>query len=137
MRKYSFQAMGTEIKIKISDNCDDFYFYKVEKIFWEKEKKFSRFLENSKLSELNKKKEIEFDEEFWFLLENVKKFFYETEKIFNPLLQIKKFWYEKNFLEPEKILPENLKNFDLDIEKIQISKEKISIWKNQEGAWWL
>ncbi len=98
---------------------------------------FSRFLENSELSKLNRQKELMVSDIFWEVFQELEKVVKETDYLFNPLVQIKNFGYDRSFEEVEKMegnfaeqnFPQNTNFKEITIEK---ENQKIILTENQE-----
>ncbi len=136
------KLMGTFITINIYDkNIKDFSLInKAFDIFKQQEKKFSRFDKNSLLSQLNKKKKLIVDKDFLNILKLSKFFYQKTNWYFNPLVNLSTFGYSQNF---EKwIFNKKQTKVDLDLDSIQIDKNKIILKENQNldfggiVKWW-
>lgn len=96
--QYSARMMGTELDVSIIAEEDPTQEYmKVEGLFHSYEKKYSRFLETSELSLLNKNKEIFATEEWFEILEEAKRLYEYSDHIFNPLCSPSYFGYTKSF----------------------------------------
>lgn len=89
------------------------------------EKQFSRFLPDSELSRLNEAKTMVVSPEFFLVLQKCRELFIKTEGAFNPLLQISRYGYDKDF----KSLPKNTvvvgdeENYNTDFLSISIDEE--------------
>jgi len=111
--------MGTSINITVFSNenpLEDIYngFW----LFYSFEKEFSRFLIDSTLSKLNKEKELEVSNRFIKVLEKVSEVYKNTDKFFNPLINLSNIWYSKSF---------NYKDFEQTETKTDLDFENISI----------
>ncbi len=96
--QYSSKMMGTELDVSIIAEEDPTQEYmKVEELFHSYEKKYSRFLEMSELSLLNKNKEISATKEWFEILEEAKRLYEYSDHIFNPLCSPSYFGYIKSF----------------------------------------
>lgn len=131
MEEYTFseKIMGTEFDVSIIAREEQFAEREYKKILVlakKYEEKFSRFLENSELSTLNKKKTLAVSKEFISITKTAIKMSEETDGLFNPLLQIERIGYDKSF---EKIEDRNyLEKIDDDI---NISIEDLEIKENE------
>jgi len=86
--------MWTDINITIiSDNNSIQDISDSFAIFYSLEKEFSRFLESSDLSILNKSKELEVSNRFINILKLTKQIYLDTNKYFNPLINLNNIWY--------------------------------------------
>ncbi len=109
MKEYEFvgKAMGTEYSVCVV--CDSKETaeksYQIAKNDIESyEKRFSRFLDTSELSVLNKTKNAVVSDVFLDATLKARQLFSETRGIFNPLVQISRYGYNKSF---EKINSKN------------------------------
>ncbi len=66
------------------------------------EKRFSRFLDDSELSTLNKEKDLIVSEMFWQVFLVAENLYRETNRVFNPLLQIESMGYVSDFSKMDK-----------------------------------
>ncbi len=90
--------MWTDVTVTINANVnpvDDIY--NTFALFYSLEKEFTRFSEKSDLSILNKNKEYEVSNRFVKVLELSKELYNDTEKYFNPLINISNIWYSSDF----------------------------------------
>lgn len=133
--EYNGKAMGTEYNIiivsyskEIADKAT-----KVARDYIEQyEQCFSRFLPSSELSELNKRKKMVVSSMFMDVTLIAYNLFVITKGIFNPLLSIDRFGYDKNFKDIDK--DTNIDNddfYDIDFSSVIIDKEKSLIQLNQ------
>ncbi len=87
------------------------------------EKRFSRFLADSELTELNTKKSMVVSPEFLEVFLIGRTLYRETHGIFNPLVQIERFGYTKTFQSIEGIAPlEEETPYDTDMESIIVDE---------------
>lgn len=102
--EYTDKVMGTELSVSIVCNskelADELYQETLDEI-QNYEKRFSRFLPESELSQLNKNKEAVVSEIFIEVLIKARELFQETKGGFNPLVQIERLGYNKTFKEIE------------------------------------
>lgn len=98
--EYTGKAMGTEFSISIvcnskerADKLSNQAIVKIQSY----ENRFSRFLKESELSILNDKKEMAVSSEFLKVTQEARALYTLTQKNFNPLVQIARFGYTKNF----------------------------------------
>jgi thiamine biosynthesis lipoprotein len=133
--EYNGKAMGTEYSIAIvCENRELSYkMYKIGKESIEEyEKKFSRFLPNSELSLLNRKKGMIVSSVFIMVTLKAFQLFNKTKGIFNPLVSVSRLGYDKNFSEIK-----NNKNiekddlYDVDFSSVFIDKNKSYIKLNE------
>ncbi len=103
--EYTGEAMGTEYSIAIvsgsKELSDKMYDIAINDIA-EYEARFSRFLPTSELSILNKNKKMTVSKTFFDVSIKAYELFSLTRGIFNPLVSISRFGYNKNFLDMEK-----------------------------------
>lgn len=102
--EYIGKAMGTDFSIAIiadSKETADIPAHEAIEQLHSYEKRFSRFIPESELSILNRQKDMIVSEEFISVLKEAYSLFITTQGIFNPLLQIERFGYTKNFDEIE------------------------------------
>lgn len=102
--EYTGRAMGTEYSVSVV--CDSSalaaeMFEIAKKEIQEYEARFSRFLPTSELSILNEKKSMVVSETFLTALQKAYELFVDTKGIFNPLVQISRFGYNKSFNDPD------------------------------------
>ena len=126
--EYNGKAMGTEYSIAIV--CKDkklaFKVYEIgKKDIEEYESIFSRFLPNSELSILNKKKSMVVSPVFFKTTLKAYQLFNKTKGIFNPLVSVSRLGYDKSFseLENSKNIKEN-EPYDIDFSTVIIDKNK-------------
>ncbi|MFA5299192.1 MAG: FAD:protein FMN transferase [Lutibacter sp.] len=135
MKEYEYNAkvMGTDLSVAIITNsknlADNLYSVSLAEI-QAYEKTFSRFLPDSELSQLNEKKEMVVSPIFMEVFLKAQELFLETNGVFNPLVQIERFGYDKNFDEIKNInFEEKVKdgetlsgNYDIDFSKIVVDR---------------
>lgn len=126
--EYNGKAMGTDYSISIvcgsKDLAEKLFEISVDEIS-KYEKQFSRFLSESELSVLNEKKEMVVSKFFLDTTQKAYELFVETKGIFNPLVQVSRFGYNKNFNDLEdnhNIL--NQEYYDIDFSTVVIDREK-------------
>ncbi len=98
------------------------------------EQEFSRFLETSELSKLNKSKHAQVSQRFIHLLDIALTLKAETDWFFSPFVNLAYLWYSGTF-ENGVFTPE----IDSVIEEnIEIVGDSITLWKNtQLDFWWI
>jgi thiamine biosynthesis lipoprotein len=90
--------MWTDINITIVSNKNPIKdIYDSFGIFYSLEKEFSRFLEKSDLNILNNSKKLEVSNRFIEVLKLTQKVYLDTEKYFNPLINLRNIWYGTTF----------------------------------------
>lgn len=130
MKEYEFnyKVMGTDLSISVVTDSVDLANDLAAKALLEiqsYEKQFSRFLTESELSQLNLKKELVVSKTFIEVLLKAKELFTETGGAFNPLVQIERFGYDKDFKEIKDADINKdivLENYDIDFSKTIIDQ---------------
>lgn len=132
-KEYEFtgKAMGTEYSVAIIGNSESTaneMFKITSKIIAEYEAKFSRFLPTSELSLLNEKKEMAVSRELLDVILEAYQLFSQTHGIFNPLVQVARFGYNKTFDELKNSDQENIpvddeSQYDIDFSTTVIDLE--------------
>ena len=119
--------MGTELEICIPKNVD-FSFDKAEEsiekvfeLFEDLEQIFSRFLERSELSILNKKREVIVSSDFSRVLQFAKNMAIETNGLFNPLISLSSIGYSTNFFDKKFEIITEKKSLNFNFKKIEIN----------------
>jgi thiamine biosynthesis lipoprotein ApbE len=100
------------------------------------EQEFSRFLPHSSVSMLNVYSRWDVSSRFLKLIEISKKYFEATNWYFNPLMDISKIWYSKDFLEYDfkKVERES----DTDFNNVVIDWNTVILKENQRiDFWWV
>lgn len=117
-------------KNPIKDIFDSFW------IFYSLEKEFSRFLDDSDLSILNKNKELEVSDRFIEVLNLVKQVYNDSNNFFNPLINLKNIWYSWDF--KKQVFEKKLENQNLSLEDISIIWNFVTLKKDQNlDLWWI
>jgi thiamine biosynthesis lipoprotein len=129
--EYNGKAMGTDFSIAIicsSQELADRLEKEAEDEINEYERRFSRFLPDSELSILNREKDMLVSEIFMKIVLASREFFYLTKGIFNPLLQIERLGYDRNF-DDLKIEDDSKKDelYNIDFSSTIIDREKSRI----------
>ncbi len=135
--EYRNKVMGCDLYISIITDNDaelDDTFNACYLELKEYESRFSRFDENSELSILNNKRELNVSDIFWEAFEVAEKLFKETNGIFNPLTQIAQFGYTADFSQRDHFVKKETVNYNDDFSKIVIDREKkyIKLGTNQK-----
>lgn len=129
--------MWTDVTITVnsdSNPIDDIY--NSFSIFYSLEKEFSRFLDDSELTLINKSKEREVSNRFIEVFNISKRLYNDTDHYFNPLVNISNLWYSKDFSEWVFEKTNNLQNLDLD--SIVVLWNFISLKLDQNlDFWWV
>ena len=133
--EYNGKAMGTEYSIAIVCEGEDLALslYDLGKKYIEEyEEIFSRFLPTSELSILNEKKNLIVTNQFLKVTLKAYQLFVKTKGIFNPLVQVSRLGYNKNFTDIE--MDKNDKDesfYDIDFSEVIIDKNKSQISLNK------
>lgn len=100
------------------------------------ENEFSRFITDSKLSQLNNNKILSASDRFLDILNKSVSLYRFTNWYFNPLLKLKNIWYSNSFSENNfEILKEDE---NLDFERVSINWNDIKLLNNQSiDFWWI
>lgn len=129
--------MWTDVTISIVANenpVDDIY--NSFAIFYALEKQFSRFLDDSELSEVNKNKEMEVSKRFSEIFLLSKEIFENTSHYFNPLVNLSNIWYSKDFDSSD--FSKELRWDNLDLSSVVLLWDFISLKDNQNlDFWWI
>lgn len=139
--EYSEKIMGTDLHVSIihkNKNEAQKIFVEIFKKLQEYENKFSRFIPESELSILNTRKKMIVSEDFIEVLMESKKMFIETNGYFNPLVQIERYGYDKDFKKIKNEVRENYQKseieFDIEFDSVLIDEinNKVVLRKNQK-----
>ncbi len=119
--------MGTDFSIAIvstSKEIADAQAKKAIDCIASYEQRFSRFIPASELSTLNQKKHLHVSEYFMRVIERAYALFVKTNGVFNPLVQIERFGYDKSFdeLGGQKVEESN-EPYDIDFTSTYIDQE--------------
>lgn len=136
--EWTGKAMGTKYSIAIVANSIELAtetYKKAKNEIEEYETRFSRFLPTSELSTLNNKKSMVVSKTFLDVTKKAYQLFLKTNGIFNPLVQISRFGYDKNFINIEN--KKNIENNDLydinfDLTAINEKTSSIHLKEGQE-----
>jgi thiamine biosynthesis lipoprotein len=126
--EYNIKAMGTECTVsvvttsqKLANRAHKLAHKEIDSF----EERFSRFLPKSELSRLNEKKELNVSDTFLKVILKARELFIQTKGIFNPLVQIGRFGYDRDFAalrdKPISTLDEP---YDVDFSTVVINQEK-------------
>ena len=135
--EYNFKTMGTDCFISVVSSSKEItdYIYKIcLKDINEYEKHFSRFLPDSELSILNKNKNIVVSKLFLEVTLKAYELFVDTNGIFNPLFQISRLGYDRDFDEiknNENTVDDSIYNIDFSAVKIDIDRSTIGLVEGQ------
>lgn len=105
-------------------------------IFHMLEEEFSRFKEESSLSILNRERELEVSNTFIDAIKKCKEIYTDTDLYFNPLINLRKIWYSKDFQSNEFIQEDKEIEVNLVLEKIEITWKKIRLIEGQKLDFW-
>ena len=134
--EYNNKVMGTDLSIAIVDDSQELADNLASEALSEiqaYEKRFSRFLPESELSQLNQRKELIVSKIFIETIIKARELFIETKGIFNPLVQIERLGYDKTFEEIKDIDtgPINQENYDIDFSTVVIDQNLSKIILNE------
>ncbi len=139
MKEYAFSErhMGTEVTVslivtdKIQAEIIANAIFKEISVF---EKRFSRFLPDSELSQLNKIGKEIVSESFLTVLNKSLELVRKTNGAFNPLVQVGSLGYNKNFsdLAPEISITKNPYNTDIERIKINQNTHEVILASHQQ-----
>lgn len=127
--EYSGKAMGTEFDIAIVTSDDTHVEHIATQAMREiedAEKRFSRFQKDSELSTLNRTKKMEVSPELLEAILKAYELFEATKGVFNPLVQISRFGYDKSFPEMSGIANER-GDYDIDFSSVIINKDASTV----------
>ncbi|HEY5588661.1 MAG TPA: FAD:protein FMN transferase [Candidatus Paceibacterota bacterium] len=132
--EYNGKAMGTNYSIAIvcdSNEIADKMFEISRNEIKKYEEKFSRFLKTSELSILNENKKMEVSQTFFNVTLKAYKLFVETKGIFNPLVQVSRLGYNKNFDDIKNDETDIIEDiYDIDFSTTLIDNQTLSIQLN-------
>ncbi|MFM2381938.1 MAG: hypothetical protein RLZZ76_705 [Candidatus Parcubacteria bacterium] len=108
--EYNGKAMGTSFSVAIvgsdKQKADEVATHIINSIA-SFEARFSRFKEESELTLINEKKHMVVSSDFLSVLQSAQILFQKTKGIFNPLVQVSRLGYTKNFDDLKNTIPEN------------------------------
>ena len=134
--EYTGEAMGTNYSIAIvcdSKELSDKMYDIARKDIALYEARFSRFLPTSELSILNKNKKMTVSKIFFDVSLKAYELFSLTKGIFNPLVSISRFGYNKNFLdiETDQKNIEDESVYDIDFSSVVFDHKSYKIYLNE------
>jgi len=133
--EYNGKAMGTEYFISIVCNSKGLAdnIYNIAKNDIEQyEALFSRFIPTSELSILNEKKEMIVSPLFLNVTMKAYRLFIRTRGIFNPLVQVSRLGYDRNFLDiKDDINIDDESIYDIDFSSVSINQDKSLVRLNE------
>jgi len=133
--EYNGKAMGTDYSIAIvcdSKELADRLYDNTKNDIHEYESCFSRFLPNSELSILNENKSMIVSKKLFYVTEKSYELFTTTRGIFNPLIQVSRLGYDKNFNDIKDVLnTEDNSYYDIDFSSVVLDKNKLHINLNE------
>lgn len=140
MKEYSFQKkyMGTEISVSLVTETESLAVRVAEETFSKVskyEQRFSRFLPTSELSELNTNKELVVSVEFFAVLERSYKLYKTTNGIFNPLVQVARLGYTKDFTglnNEQSVVMDDVYDIDFDTLDIDTATRRVKLQLGQQ-----
>jgi thiamine biosynthesis lipoprotein ApbE len=95
------------------------------------EEEFSRFISESSLSILNKKRTCEVSNTFIDVLKKCKNIYTDTNFYFNPLINVRQLGYSKDFHSNEFKQEDAELQVNLDLETIEIQGNTVSLHEGQ------
>lgn len=98
--EYETRAMGTDVSVSIIADDETAAASATEEalsVIREYDARFSRFIPESELSQLNRRGDMIVSEPFFMVLKRARELFIETGGVFNPLVQIARFGYDRDF----------------------------------------
>lgn len=126
--KYLQKLMGTDLRVSIfSDSIEDDAYIKILQLGQDYENEFSRFLETSALSRLNKSKNLTVSKRFCQVFEKAKNLFEETNGVFNPLVRLDLLGYDKDFSFSDSFQPRLEQSYNQNFEAISFDKNSCLI----------
>lgn len=129
--EYNGKAMGTDYSIAIicsTRTLADKIYEMAKKDIEDAESRFSRFLPESELSQLNENKKMIVSPIFLQLTKRAYQLFEKTHGIFNPLVQVSRLGYDKNFTELENVHSSSTDEpYDIDFSTVVINQDKSEI----------
>ena len=135
--EYNSKMLGTECSLSIvciSEILANKLYQIAENQIVEYENKFSRFLLLSELSILNKKKKMYVSKEFIEVVLKSQELFFETRGVFNPLIQVSRLGYDRNFTDLKDTRIKEVKDedtpYDIDFSSVLIDKDNYFIRLN-------
>ncbi len=132
---YTGKAMGTDYAISIvcesREHAEQLSVNAIRTIE-EYEQRFSRFLAASELSRLNAEKKMIVSEEFMNVTKKARALFILTKGMFNPLVQIERKGYNKDFSTiDEATFQEPTDTYNIDFESVHLHTESNEIELHQ------
>lgn len=121
--EYSHHAMGTEVSLSIvhtHKDRSDALARMAESTVAAYEQRFSRFLPNSELSRLNAQKQLHVSPEFMDVTQTAFALYQKTRGYFNPLVQIARLGYTKNFDDLDETPSTTDAPYNIDFTAVQI-----------------
>ncbi|QQS59598.1 FAD:protein FMN transferase [Candidatus Peregrinibacteria bacterium] len=126
---YRWRAMGTEILLLSRFPLSQTLKEGAQHIFITKEQKFSRFLPQSLLSQLNREKTLCFDSDFFEVMRLCQKMHKKTKGTFNPLLSVRRLGYAKSW---DFTGTMEMGDYNTNIDEIFLNDSEIRIADDQE-----
>ncbi len=132
---YHSNIMGCDFELAfITDSVEkaDDYFTEAFDIAQFYEKKFSRFDNESELSQLNKNKLLVVSREFLDVYHIACDLYQKTQKKFNPLMQVSKLGYNKTFDEIQRERVGAIDSqYNIDLDDVIVNKNEITLQDTQ------
>jgi len=133
--EYNGEAMGTEYAVSIvceSREIADKLYEITRNDIKEYESRFSRFLPKSELSALNENKNMVVSKTFLNTTLKAYELFSLTKGIFNPLVQVSRLGYDRNFSDIKDVKNNNDdSSYDIDFSSVVIDRETSYIQLNE------
>jgi len=134
--EYNGKAMGTEYAVSIvcsSKELADKLYETTRNDINEYEARFSRFLPKSELSVLNEHKNMIVSRIFLDTTLKAYELFSLTKGIFNPLVQVSRLGYDRNFsdIKNDKNIINDNSSYDIDFSSVVIDSQKSYIQLNE------
>lgn len=131
-QNYLDRLMGTRFFVSIvSEDPQDLAYVRLRRLGLEYEQEFSRFIDKSALSILNKNKELRPSRRFLAVLAKAKDLYDETDGVFNPLVRLDVLGYDRDFSLVDEF-EEKDEEVDLNFEKVQLSEGILRVGKRQK-----
>lgn len=136
--EYTGKAMGTDFSIALvsdSDTLMQTVAQEAETMIRAYEARFSRFIPESELSQLNIKKDMVVSDVFLQVTQEAYRNYRRTQGIFNPLVQIERLGYDRDFTKirtHKKTLPTEPYDIDFSSTRIDTHKKRIVLRDGQK-----
>lgn len=125
--EYNGKAMGTDFSISIVSDSEEVAHTCAQNAIntiTSYESRFSRFLPESELSTLNRIKDMTVSDTFFDVVEEAHRLFVSTHGVFNPLVQIARLGYTKDFDSLEtNALSEDDDEYSIDFTETRLNRD--------------